>query len=105
MGSSSMRGTVNQILGEMDGFKPSDNVIVIGATNLPNNLDKAVVRPGRFDKTIHVPYPDFEGRKKILNYYLEKIKYDSENVKIETLGKAIIGFTGADIKNFVNIAI
>jgi len=65
MHSSMGRGTINQILTEMDGFKPSTNVIVIGATNLDKSIDKAIMRPGRFDKTINVPYPDYEGRKKI----------------------------------------
>ena len=70
MQSSVSRGTINQILGEMDGFKQNDNIIVIGATNLENSIDKAILRPGRFDKVINVPYPDYEGRKKILDYYL-----------------------------------
>jgi len=100
-----MRGTINQILSEMDGFNQTSNIIVIGATNLERSIDKAIMRPGRFDKTIHIPYPDYEGRKKILQYYLNKIKYDKDSVKCETLSSAIIGFTGADIKNFVNISI
>lgn len=105
MHNSSMRGTINQILTEMDGFKQSSNIIVIGATNQEKSIDKAILRPGRFDKTINVPYPDYEGRKKILYYYLDKIKYDSESVNSDTLSKACIGFTGADIKNFVNLSI
>ena len=59
----------------MDGFEPSDDVIVIGATNQPDHLDKALTRPGRFDKKIEVPLPDHKGRLEILNYYLEKIKF------------------------------
>lgn len=105
MNSSSSRGTINQILSEMDGFKQTDNIIVIGATNLEKQIDKAIMRPGRFDKTINIPYPDYEGRKKILDYYLAKIKFDKESVQSDTLAKATIGFTGADIKNFVNISI
>lgn len=105
MQSSVMRGTINQILSEMDGFKSTDNIIVIGATNIQKAIDKAILRPGRFDKVINVPYPDAEGRKNILQYYLNKIKFDKVNVNAEILSKATIGFTGADIKNFVNISI
>jgi ATP-dependent metalloprotease len=69
MQNSTVRGTINQILGEMDGFRQTDNIIVIGATNLEKSIDKAILRPGRFDKVINIPYPDFEGRRKILEYY------------------------------------
>ena len=69
MQNSTVRGTINQILGEMDGFRQTDNIIVIGATNLEKSIDKAILRPGRFDKVINVPYPDMEGRRKILEYY------------------------------------
>jgi len=89
----------------MDGLKTSDNIIVIGATNVEKTIDKAILRPGRFDKVINVSYPDFEGRKKILDYYLEKIVYDKESVNSEILARACFGFTGADIKNFVNLSI
>lgn len=104
MFSSVSRNTINQLLTEMDGFKPSDNVIVIGATNMANSIDKAVLRPGRFDKIIDVSLPDIKGREKIIDYYLKKIKHD-DDVSQETLAKATTGFSGADIKNFVNIAI
>ena len=76
MDSSHSRDTVNQLLAEMDGFRPTDNVIVIGATNMSKALDPAVKRPGRFDKTIHVPLPDVKGREEIFKYYLHKIKTD-----------------------------
>ena len=104
MFSSVSRNTINQLLTEMDGFKQSDNVIVIGATNMPGSIDKAVTRPGRFDKIINVSLPDIKGREEIIDYYLKKIKH-SKDVKKETLAKATTGFSGADIKNFVNIAI
>ena len=104
MFSSVSRNTINQLLTEMDGFKPTDNVIVIGATNMANSIDKAVLRPGRFDKIINVSLPDIKGRKKIIEYYLKKIKHD-EDVSQDTLAKATTGFSGAQIKNFVNIAI
>ena len=76
MFSSVSRNTINQLLTEMDGFKPSDNVIVIGATNMANSIDKAVLRPGRFDKIIDVSLPDIKGREKIIDYYLKKVKHE-----------------------------
>lgn len=103
--SSTRRQTINQLLTEMDGFEPLDNVIVIGATNMPNKIDKAVLRPGRFDKIITVPYPDKEGRKEIFGYYLDKVKYDKDSVDLETVIKATTGFSGASIKNMVNMAV
>ena len=63
----------------MDGFKQGENVIVIGATNFPEVLDPALKRPGRFDKTIHVPVPDMKGREDIFKYYLNKIQTDTIN--------------------------
>ena len=95
---------INQLLAEMDGFAKSDNVIVIGATNLEDSLDPALVRSGRFDKVIRVPLPDQAGREKIFQYYLSKIKHDfTANSKM--VAKKSIGFSGADIKNLVNTAI
>jgi len=70
---SSSRSTVNSILAEMDGFEKNDHVLVIGATNHEDSLDPAAVRPGRFDKKIHVPHPDLNGRTDIFNIYLGKI--------------------------------
>jgi ATP-dependent metalloprotease len=101
---SSNRSTINQILAEMDGFTASDNIIVIGATNHEGDLDPAAIRPGRFDKKIHVPKPDLDGRKEILSLYLNKIKV-SENIDLDKLGKMTPGFTGADLENLVNTAI
>lgn len=76
--SSSSRATLNQILAEMDGFESNENIMVIGATNHEQALDPAAVRPGRFDKKIHVPHPDVNGRKDIFELYLSKIcKNDS----------------------------
>ena len=80
---SSSRGTINQILAEMDGFDKNDNIMVIGATNHESSLDPAAVRPGRFDKKIHVPHPDINGRQDIFQLYLDKIaKNDSVISKI-----------------------
>ena len=101
---SSNRSTINQILAEMDGFTSSENIIVIGATNHEGELDPAAVRPGRFDKKIHVPKPDLTGRKDILKLYLDKIKI-SKDISLDKLGKMTPGFTGADLENLVNTAI
>ena len=73
METSSSRATLNQILAEMDGFEQNSNIMVIGATNHEDSLDPAAVRPGRFDKKIHVPHPDINGREDIFNLYLNKI--------------------------------
>ena len=97
--------TINQLLTEMDGFNKLENVIIIAATNLPEKIDKAMLRPGRFDKIINIPYPDREGRRDIFDYYLNKVKFDKKDVNIDTLVKATTGFSGASIKNMVNIAV
>ncbi|CAD8190348.1 unnamed protein product [Paramecium octaurelia] len=99
------RDTINQILTEMDGFKQSESVIVIGATNFEQVLDPALKRPGRFDKMIHVPLPDVKGREQIFSYYLQKIKYDVQKVLPSNLARQTSGFSGADIQNMVNVAI
>ena len=101
---SSNRSTINQILAEMDGFTESENIVVIGATNHEGDLDPAAARPGRFDKKIHVPKPDLDGRKDILELYLAKIKIAGD-VELDKLGKMTPGFTGADLENLVNTAI
>jgi len=93
---SSNRSTINQILAEMDGFSKYENIVVIGATNHEGNLDPAAIRPGRFDKKIHIPKPDLQGWKDILNLYLDKIKRDT-SVDVDKLCRMTPGFTGADI--------
>lgn len=95
--------TLNQILSEMDGFKSSEGIIVIGATNLLESLDKALIRPGRFDRHIEVPLPDLRGRKEILDLYLKKVPLNP-SVNVETIAKKTTGFTGADLENLVNVA-
>jgi len=93
--------TINQLLSEMDGFVSNEGVIVLGATNRVDQLDKALLRPGRFDTQVEVPAPDLRGRKEILNLYLGKIKHDS-SINVEDLAKRTIGLTGADLENLVN---
>lgn len=97
------RQTINQLLAEMDGFKPNEGVIVIGATNFAEALDNALVRPGRFDMQVTVPRPDVKGRTEILNWYLEKIKVDSA-VNAEIIARGTVGFSGAELENLVNQA-
>lgn len=95
--------TVNQLLAEMDGFTQNDGLIVVGATNRVDNLDKALRRPGRFDVEVHVFLPDLKGRTEILNLYMKKIKAD-KSIDAEALAKGTIGFSGADLNNLVNQA-
>eukprot|EP00818_Percolomonas_sp_WS_P010449 CAMPEP_0117442038 /NCGR_PEP_ID=MMETSP0759-20121206/3942_1 /TAXON_ID=63605 /ORGANISM="Percolomonas cosmopolitus, Strain WS" /LENGTH=620 /DNA_ID=CAMNT_0005233907 /DNA_START=528 /DNA_END=2390 /DNA_ORIENTATION=+ len=96
--------TLNELLTQMDGFTTNRNVIVIGATNTAvNELDTALMRPGRFDKTIEVPLPDSYGRREIVEYYLEKTKH-RPNINLDTLARSTVGMTGAEIENCVNQA-
>jgi ATP-dependent metalloprotease len=87
----------------MDGFSERDNVIVIAATNLPETLDEALKRPGRFDKVIDIPMPDMKCRKDILDLYIGKIVHDA-SVDSSLISKGTTGFTGADLFNLVNMA-
>ncbi len=95
--------TLNQILVEMDGFTPSDHVIVIGATNRPDLLDPALVRPGRFDRRVVLGLPDIEERKAIIGIHMKGKPFDSE-VDIERLARRTVGFSGADLANMLNEA-
>ncbi|XP_032422167.1 ATP-dependent zinc metalloprotease YME1L1-like isoform X1 [Xiphophorus hellerii] len=97
------RQTINQLLAEMDGFKPNEGVIIIGATNFPEALDNALIRPGRFDMQVTVPKPDVKGRKEILNWYLKKIKVDPA-IEANVIARGTVGFSGADLENLVNQA-
>lgn len=95
--------TINQLLTEMDGFRQNEGVIVLGATNRRDDLDKALLRPGRFDVEINVNVPDLNGRKEILQLYIGKIKL-ADDVDVEVLARGTTGFTGADLENMVNQA-
>uniref|UniRef100_A0A8B9ST33 ATP-dependent zinc metalloprotease YME1L1 n=1 Tax=Anas platyrhynchos TaxID=8839 RepID=A0A8B9ST33_ANAPL len=97
------RQTINQLLAEMDGFKPNEGVVIIGATNFPEALDNALIRPGRFDMQVTVPKPDVRGRTEILKWYLNKIKYD-QSVDPEIIARGTVGFSGAELENLVNQA-
>ena len=97
------KDSLNQLLVEMDGFKPSDNIIVMGATNFLESIDKALLRSGRFDKIIELPVPDRQARSEIIDFYLGKIKTHTSLNKSVLVSKTL-GMTGADIENLVNIA-
>uniref|UniRef100_A0A674E2X1 ATP-dependent zinc metalloprotease YME1L1 n=1 Tax=Salmo trutta TaxID=8032 RepID=A0A674E2X1_SALTR len=97
------RQTINQLLAEMDGFKPNEGVIIIGATNFPEALDNALIRPGRFDMQVTVSKPDVKGRTEILNWYLRKIKVDPD-IEAGIIARGTVGFSGADLENLVNQA-
>src|SRR3990170_652602 len=95
--------TLNQILVEMDGFTPNDNVIVLAATNRGDLLDPALLRPGRFDRRVVVDMPDIEGRKAILGIYAKNKPFAGE-VNWEAVAKRTVGFSGADLENMLNEA-
>ena len=95
--------TLNQLLVEMDGFESNEGVILIAATNRPDVLDPALLRPGRFDRQVTVPLPDVAGREKILRVHIKKTPV-AEDVNIRALAKGTPGFSGADLENIVNEA-
>ncbi|MGH8446990.1 MAG: ATP-dependent zinc metalloprotease FtsH, partial [Solimonas sp.] len=95
--------TLNQLLVEMDGFEGSEGVIVIAATNRPDVLDPALLRPGRFDRQVVVPLPDVRGREQILKVHMRAVPL-ADNVKPDILARVTPGFSGADLANLVNEA-
>jgi cell division protease FtsH len=95
--------TLNQMLVEMDGFEGSEGIIVIAATNRPDVLDPALLRPGRFDRQVVVPLPDVRGRELILKVHMRKVPLD-EDVKPSLIARGTPGFSGADLANLVNEA-
>lgn len=95
--------TLNQLLVEMDGFEGNEGVIVVAATNRPDVLDPALLRPGRFDRQVVVPLPDIRGREQILKVHLQKVPVYS-HVEVKAIARGTPGFSGADLANLVNEA-
>ncbi|MCL4322183.1 MAG: ATP-dependent zinc metalloprotease FtsH [Deltaproteobacteria bacterium] len=95
--------TLNQLLVEMDGFEPNEGVILIAATNRPDVLDPALLRPGRFDRQVVVPKPDIRGREEILGVHVKGIPLDKD-VDLKVIARGTPGFSGADLANMVNEA-
>ena len=102
-GNDEREQTLNQLLVEMDGFEGNEGIIVIAATNRPDVLDKALLRPGRFDRQVYVPLPDIRGREQILNVHLKKVPL-GDSVKAKLIARGTPGFSGADLANLVNEA-
>ncbi|MDI6605968.1 MAG: AAA family ATPase [Candidatus Omnitrophota bacterium] len=105
-GQTEANTTVNQLLVEMDGLKEKDhNIVLIGATNAPERfLDQALLRPGRFDRKIFVDKPNLEDRQKLFAYYLKKVQYNPEDIKVDRLARITVGQSPADISNIVREA-
>jgi len=103
MGNDEREQTLNQLLTEMDGFNDNDGITVMAATNRMDILDRALLRPGRFDRVINIPLPDLDSRREILQLYLKDKMIDS-SVDYETLAKMTSGYSGAEIKNLINEA-
>ena len=101
--TSEREATLNQLLSEMNGFKDRSNILVIGATNRVELLDPALIRPGRFDRQIHVDLPDHRGRQEILEMYWAKLPH-TEPIDLDLLSSRTVGMSGADLSNLVNEA-
>lgn len=104
-GNDEREQTLNQLLAEMDGFQDNEGVLIIAATNLKDTLDKALTRPGRFDRVLSVPLPDTPSREKILRKYLDSKPVEKSKISVEELAEFTEGFSGADLKNLVNEAL
>lgn len=102
-GNDEREQTLNQLLTEMDGFDPDKGVVILAATNRPETLDKALLRPGRFDRRIPVELPDLRGREAILKVHAKKVKLDP-NVDFNAIARATPGASGADLANIINEA-
>lgn len=102
-GNDEREQTLNQLLVEMDGFEANDGVIILAATNRPDVLDPALLRPGRFDRQVVIPLPDIKGREKILSVHMKKVPL-AGNADAKVLARGTPGFSGADLANLVNEA-
>ncbi len=102
-GNDEREQTLNQLLVEMDGFESNDGIILIAATNRPDVLDPALLRPGRFDRQVTVPNPDINGREEILKVHMKKIVM-APNINLKAIARGTPGFSGADLANLVNEA-
>ncbi|QCI26547.1 ATP-dependent zinc metalloprotease FtsH [Buchnera aphidicola (Stegophylla sp.)] len=100
-GNDEREQTLNQMLVEMDGFKDNENIILVAATNRPDVLDSALLRPGRFDRQVIVPLPDIQGREKILQIHIKNVPISSD-VNCMVIARGTPGFSGADLSNLVN---
>ena len=101
-GNDEREQTLNQLLTEMDGFDAKKGVVILAATNRPESLDKALLRPGRFDRRIQMELPDLEGRKAILEVHLKKVSH--EEINLDLIARATAGSSGAELANIVNEA-
>ncbi len=102
-GNDEREQTLNQLLVEMDGFEANEGIIIVAATNRPDVLDPALLRPGRFDRQVQVPNPDIKGREKILGVHARKVPL-GPNVDLQIIARGTPGFSGADLANLVNEA-
>ncbi|KAI8148791.1 peptidase family M41-domain-containing protein [Fennellomyces sp. T-0311] len=101
--STYMKQTLNQLLVDLDGFSQTEGVIFIAATNFPELLDKALVRPGRFDRMVNVPLPDVRGRMQILKHHMKAVMM-APDVDVSVIARGTPGFSGAELANLVNLA-
>jgi cell division protease FtsH len=104
-GNDEREQTLNQLLAEMDGFQDNEGILFMAATNLKDTLDKALLRPGRFDRILSVPLPDTPSREKILRKYLDSKPVQPEQISIPELAELTAGFSGAELKNVINEAL